>query len=314
MTITHQTDTHQDLSYTNSDGISLVLPIFNEENCLITELDRSIESLKKTNKSFEIIMIDDCSTDNSKKIIKDYIFEIKKKNVKLDITLIENKKNKGSGFSRKVGSIKAKYENVIWTDVDMSYPNDKLHELYEFFKKSAVDMTVGKRKTEEGYFKILRHSVKFLIRKFAEYLCDEKIEDLNSGFRIFKKSVAQNYYRFLPRGFSCVTTITFSFLCNDHDINYMDINYFKRVGKSKFNIISDTIRYVRQIVLISLIFNPLKVYFNFFAFFLFISIIIGTFGLIRNSAVPNTAAMFFLLSFVFLMFGAFAEAINKSNK
>ena len=129
---------------------------------------------------------------------------------------------------------KAKYEIIIWTDVDLSYPNQDLDQIIDYFIKSNVDMTVGSRKTEEGTYKLIRFSVKFFIRKLAEFLSQEKIPDLNSGMRVFKK-IAKKYYKFMPDGFSCVSTLSLSFLTNKHDVNYYEINYKQRSENLNLN-------------------------------------------------------------------------------
>jgi hypothetical protein len=100
---------------------------------------------------------------------------------------------------------------------------------------------------------------KWVIRKVAEMLAGQKIPDLNSGLRAFRRSVARPYLRLLPPGFSCVTTITLSFLMNQHDIHYMPIDYAKRAGKSKFSFVSDAYRYILQVLRMIMYFNPLKV-------------------------------------------------------
>jgi hypothetical protein len=71
--------------------------------------------------------------------------------------------------------------------------------------------------------------------------------------------VAKPYLRLLPPGFSCVTTITLSFLSNQHDIYYLPIDYAKRAGKSKFSFVSDAYRYILQVLRMIMYFNPLKV-------------------------------------------------------
>ncbi len=100
---------------------------------------------------------------------------------------------------------------------------------------------------------------KWLIRKVAERLTNERIPDLNSGLRAFRRSVALPYLRLLPPGFSCVTTITLAFLSNQHDIRYVPIEYAKRAGKSKFHFTRDAYRYILQVLRMVMYFNPLKV-------------------------------------------------------
>ncbi len=297
---------------TESNGVSIILPVYNEEECVIKELERIIESAKKIGIPFEIILIDDFSLDNSQKLIIEFLNKNNQfVNENFDVKLLKNRKNFGSGYSRKTASICAKFDNIIWTDVDMSYPNDEVHLLYNYFKMTGSDMCVGNRTTEEGTVKFLRFSAKYLIKKFAEFLSEEKIKDLNSGFRIFKKHVGSKYFNLLPKGFSCVTTITLSFLCNDHFVNYIDIKYSKRVGVSKFHFIKDTLKYIRQIVLMSVTYNPLKVYFLVFLIFLFGSLFISIYGFLKFNTIPNSAVTLFISSIIFLAIGSLAEALRN---
>jgi glycosyltransferase involved in cell wall biosynthesis len=289
------------------NGISLVLPIYNEEGCIEKEISRCIESLQKTNLSFEIIIINDCSTDNSLKIINSII----EQNNNKDIKLISNSKNLGSGYCRRIGTASSAYENIIWTDVDLTYPNDELNQLYEFFSKTKVDMTVGSRNEERGTYKILRIIVKNIIKKFAEFLSENKIPDLNSGYRIFKKEVAEKYVNLLPNGFSCVTTMTLSFIINNHQVNYLNIKYKERMGTSKFKIFSDTFKYIRQIAYLTTLFNPLKIYFSLFLIFFMTSIGVGIYGLLKNFAIPNIAVILFVSSVIFFAIGTLSESVNK---
>ena len=67
------------------------------------------------------------------------------------------------------------------------------------------------------------------------------------------------YLRLLPPGFSCVTTITLSFLSNQHDVRYLPIDYAKRAGSSKFHFVKDAYRYILQVLRMVMYFNPLKV-------------------------------------------------------
>lgn len=292
------------------NGYSLILPIFNEEKCILNELKRCLNSLEKSNKDFEIIIIDDCSTDNSYEIADNFINESKINNIQL----FKNFKNIGVGYGRKKGSEIAKYKNIIWTDVDMTYPNDKIHELIQFYEESNVDMSVGNRLKEMGTFKLLRYPVKLLIKKLAEFLANEKIPDLNSGFRIFNKEIAKKFFKFLPNGFSCVSTLSLAFLTNNKNVNYFDIEYKNRVGISKFKFFSDTAKYIRQIIVMCTTFNPLRFYLTLFVFFLVPSIMLSVFGLYTSFTIPNSAVILFFISFIFLIIGALAESISNIYK
>ncbi|MDT8324513.1 MAG: glycosyltransferase, partial [Bacteroidota bacterium] len=68
-----------------------------------------------------------------------------------------------------------------------------------------------------------------------------KIPDLNSGLRIFRKEVAQQFTRILPDGFSFTTTITLAMLERGYRVKYVPIDYHKRAGRSKIRPVYDTL-------------------------------------------------------------------------
>jgi len=228
--------------------VSVVLPVYNEKGHLRAEIDRIRAALEASRHSFEIIVVDDGSNDGSEKELPG-----------IDgITLITHRKNQGSGAARRTGTTAARGRVVVWTDVDMTYPNDRIPELVE--EMDGYDHIVGWRQTEEGTLKVLRTPAKWLIRKLASFLSETDIKDLNSGLRAFRRDVAMQYVHELPKGFSCVTTLTMSFLGNGYSVGFMPIDYFPRAGRSKFHWLRDTRRYILQVIRMTLSYNPLKVF------------------------------------------------------
>jgi hypothetical protein len=146
----------------------------------------------------------------------------------------------------------------VWTDADMTYPNERIPELVK--ELDGWDHVVGARQSEEGTLKAFRVPAKWMIRKLAEYLTETEIPDLNSGLRAFRADVARQYLHLLPTGFSCVTTITMAFLANGYSVKYVPIEYAERAGTSKFHWWRDTKRYITQVVRMALSYNPLKVF------------------------------------------------------
>ncbi len=229
--------------------VSVVLPVFDERGHLDEELNRIRSSLDSSGYSYEIIVVDDGSTDGSGERLR----EIE------GIRLIQFHTNRGSGSARKYGTLQARGRVVVWTDVDMTYPND---EIPRFVKEldGGWDQVVGARTSEQGTIKFLRTPAKWFIRKLASYLVDFKIPDLNSGLRAFRRSVSFQYLYLLPRGFSCVTTLTLAFLNNGYSVKYIPIDYYPRAGESKFHWWKDTRRYMLQVVRMMLMYNPLRVF------------------------------------------------------
>ena len=161
---------------------------------------------------------------------------------------------------RRIGTQQARGDIVVWTDADLTYPNERIPELVAILDEDpTIDQVVGARTSEEGTLKVFRVPAKWFVRKLAERLTNADIPDLNSGLRAFRRPVALPYLRLLPPGFSCVTTITLAFLSNGHEVRYVPIDYAKRAGRSKFHFFSDAYRYVLQVLRMVMYFNPLKV-------------------------------------------------------
>ena len=228
--------------------ISVVLPVYNEKGHLRAEIDRIRAALEASKYSFELIVVDDGSSDGSEKELPGIP----------GITLITHGKNQGSGAARRTGTTAARGRVVVWTDVDMTYPNDLIPQLVD--SMAGFDHVVGWRQTEEGTLKWLRTPAKWIIRKLASFLSETDIKDLNSGLRAFRRDVAMQYVHELPKGFSCVTTLTMSFLGNGYSVGFFPIEYFPRAGRSKFHWLKDTRRYILQVIRMTLSYNPLKVF------------------------------------------------------
>jgi glycosyltransferase involved in cell wall biosynthesis len=232
-----------------SIDISVVLPVHNEAEHLTEEIGRIRRGLDRSGYSYEIIVVDDASTDGSREILHG-----------LDgITLIELAENQGSGTARRLGTQRARGGLVAWSDADMTYPNEQIAALADELVP-GYDQVVGARTSERGSHRWARVPAKFFIRKLAEYLVRRRIPDLNSGFRVFRREVALPYLYLLPSGFSCVTTLTLAFLSRGHPIKYVPIDYRKRAGRSKFHPLRDSAVYVMQVIRMIMTFNPLRVF------------------------------------------------------
>lgn len=226
--------------------VSVVLPVYNESGHLQDEVKRIQHALDHSAYSYEVIIVDDGSTDASAELARSLP----------DVRVIQFGTNRGAGSARKYGTMAARGEVVVWTDVDMTYPNEMIPELVH--QLHGHDQVVGARRTEAGKVKVLRAPAKWLIRRLASYLSKTPIPDLNSGFRAFRREVGDQFLYLLPSGFSCVTTITMAFLSNGYSVKYVPIDYAPRAGASKFHWWADTKRYLLQVIRMILMHEPIR--------------------------------------------------------
>lgn len=226
--------------------VSIVLPVYNEVGHLQDEVKRIKHAMDHSQYSYEVIVVDDGSSDGSAQLASTIE----------DVRVIRFATNRGAGSARKYGTMSARGEIVVWTDVDMTYPNEQIPKLVE--QLDGYDQVVGARTSEEGTIRFLRAPTKWLVRKLASYLSRTEIPDLNSGFRAFRRAVGDQFLYLLPRGFSCVTTITMAFLSNGYSIRYTPIDYAPRAGRSKFHWWKDTQRYLLQVIRMVLMHEPIR--------------------------------------------------------
>ena len=283
--------------------ISVVLPVYNEKGHLRAEIDRIRAALEASRYSFELIVVDDGSSDGSDKELPNIP----------GITLITHGKNQGSGAARRTGTTAARGRVVVWTDVDMTYPNNLIPELVDAM--AGFDHIVGWRQTEEGTLKWLRTPAKWVIRKLASFLSETDIKDLNSGLRAFRRDVAMQYVHELPKGFSCVTTLTMSFLGNGYSVGFFPIEYFPRAGRSKFHWLKDTRRYILQVIRMTLSYNPLKVFLPLGLTLLLLGFVkLGTDWAQRDFRLAANTLLIFFAALQVITVGLLADLVVRATK
>lgn len=255
--------------------VTVLLPAYNEEEAIgpvIAEISEVMERWQaETGSGWEILVVDDASCD-----------ETAARAEAAGVRVIRRKHNGGSGAARKTGIRAAQGEFIAMLDADGSYDPQALPRLIKDLPE--YDQVNGARTTEEGTLKALRVPAKWIIRKLAEWLCMRRIPDLNTGMKVFKRDIMLRYLWVMPDGFSCVSSMTMAFLCNDHAVKYVAVEYRPRVGKSKFHPIRDTAKYLLTVIRLSLYFRPLRAFLPISLVIVLAGVVLGT----RNMIVSET--------------------------
>lgn len=243
--------------------ISVVIPAYNEEQSIEATIDEIKKVMKKNKiyKNSEIIIVNDGSSDNTASIAQ-----------KCGAVVITNPTNMGYGFSLKRGIKAAKNETIVITDADLTYPFDVVPEMLEK-KKEGFDLVVAARTGKYYRQSIFKSILRKMLKRLVEFVSEKKIKDINSGLRMFDKSLVIKYFPRLCDTFSFTTSQTLAYFMNNHFVTYIDIPYNKRVGKSKIKLFRDSLKSMKYILESCVYYNPLKIFTALSMFCIVLSII-----------------------------------------
>ena len=176
--------------------ISVVIPLFNEEES-ISELAQWIDKvLKKNNLSYEIIFIDDGSNDSSWSVIKNI------KNDNPNVYGIKFRRNYGKSAALNVGFSKASGDVVITMDADLQDSPDEIPELYNLITNDNYDLVSGWKK--KRYDPITKTIPTKLFNWAARKASGINLNDFNCGLKAYNKNVVKSIevygemHRYIP--------------------------------------------------------------------------------------------------------------------
>lgn len=238
--------------------ISVIIPVYNERDSIKELCDSIVLFFEGRQEDYEIIIVDDHSSDGSDEIIRSLESGA--------VSSIRHERNKGVGAARTTGVNAAKGEYVLFTDADMTYKVSDFAQVLDSLDE--YDMVVGARQEEKGTVPVLRNFVKKTLFFIASYLTETSIPDLNSGLRAIRREPIKDFFHLLPKGHSWVSTITICFLARSLKVGFVPIEYEKRRGSSSFHVIKDSYGMFLTILRTVMYFYPLRVIMplSFFSF------------------------------------------------
>lgn len=232
---------------TSQPGISMVVPVYNEEKGIGETIARLKKALGSLNLPHEIITVNDGATDGTSDILA----------ATSGIVIVTHPLNIGYGNSIKSGVNNAKYDWIGIVDADGSYPIEDIGRLVAEMEK-GFDMVVGNRVNLRELDSFTKRIFRAIYKKLVSFLNDSRIEDPNSGFRVFKRDIVLKLMPFLCGTFSFTTSLSILTSGLFYFVKFIPINYSSRHGKTKVKHIRDSVRTLQFIVQGIVFFNPIK--------------------------------------------------------
>jgi len=244
--------------------LSIVIPVYNEEESLELLYNSIINNLKNTNLNFEIIFIDDGSSDNSWNVIK----AISEK--KTNLSSIKFRKNYGKSDALDAGFKASNGTYVLTMDADLQDDPNEIYPLFKMINQDNYDLVSGwKKKRNDPLSKIIPSKFFNLVTRIFSGI---KLNDFNCGIKIYKKELVNsiNLYGEMHRYIPLIAK------WNGYDkIGEKVVNHNKRkFGKTKFGME----RYIRgflDLISVSFVYKFRKRPMHFFGSFGVISFLIG---------------------------------------
>jgi glycosyltransferase involved in cell wall biosynthesis len=288
--------------------LSVVLPAFNEEAAIARVLDELVEVLSAESIRYEILVVDDGSTDHTARLAEEYAAGC----YQCPVRVIRMPEQRGAGAARKVGIRQARGDVIVMLDADGSYSPQSIPELLAYFP--AYDQVNGARTSEQGTLPWLRRPAKWLIRKLACYLTGKNIPDLNTGLKAFKRTEMLRWLWVVPDGFSCVTTMTLAFLTNGYAVKYVPTEYRRRIGRSKFHPIKDTLSYLATVLRMVMYFRPLKVFLPLAGLVIAAGMVMSVLSFTLTGSMQESDIVVLTAGFMTCMLGMLAEVVVAHHR
>ena len=210
-------------------NLSIVVPLLNEEDSLIELTEWINKVMIKNDLSYEIIMIDDGSTDKSWKVLEEII------NSNSNVRAIKFRRNYGKSAALNVGFSKCIGDVVVTMDADLQDSPDEIPELYKMINKEGYDLVSGwKQKRYDPFTKTIPTK---LFNWAARKASGIHLNDFNCGLKAYKKSVVKSIevsgemHRYIPviakwAGFSNITEKIVIHQARKHGVTKFGIERF----------------------------------------------------------------------------------------
>lgn len=168
--------------------LSVIIPAYNEEKRIKKTLETINTYLDRKKHNYEIIVVNDGSTDKTKDVVLELVKELRTKKIKI----LDNPGNKGKGYSVKHGFLAASQLWILFTDADLSTPIEELETCIRYAGNASV--VIGSRNLPMSQIVVKQPFFRSMLGRifpfFVRLLLLPEIHDSQCGFKLFRKDAA----------------------------------------------------------------------------------------------------------------------------
>ncbi len=280
--------------------LTVVVPIFNEEGTLPGFLEELVPYCNS--RHWNLVLVDDGSQDATGSILRKY-------ENRQGISILHHKVNRGYGGALKTGLLHVETKYAVTIDADGQHDPADIEKLLGFTLETDADLVVGNRGRQEkgSTYRIVG---KWLIRNFAALLMPIHVSDLNSGFKLYTASLVKRYLLLCPDSMAFSDVITLIFIKKRHLVLEQPITIRKRAGGKSTISTFTAFQTVMEIINITMMFNPLRIFFSLSAVCIAFGFIWGIPILLRGRGVSVGAMLAIVTGLLFFFIGLVAEQLS----
>ncbi|MBL7150664.1 glycosyltransferase, partial [Candidatus Microgenomates bacterium] len=194
-------------------------PAYNEAKNITNTVNQAIKVIRKLKiKEYEIIVVDDGSTDNTAKTVKQLIKENQK------IKLIQHQKNRGYGGALKTGFEKAQFDWIAFTDSDGQFDFQEFEKFITHSNKYSVVVGYRKKRHDSKF----RHLLAKMLHIWDLVLFGLNLKDVDCGFKLIKKSVIDQVFPLVTESAITETELMVKIHRTGHPIKQVGVTHHSR--------------------------------------------------------------------------------------
>ncbi len=284
-------------------SLTIVIPVFNEIDTLCSVVETVTQAAAA--QGWHVIAVDDGSHDGSGALLD----ELQAQHIAV-LRVLHHSNNRGYGAALKTGIRASATTHVLTMDADGQHTVQHIHLMLE--QDGDQDLVIGQR-TALLHSPMWRMPGKWILKLFAEFMSRQRIPDLNSGLRLFRRQSLLKYLHLFPDGFSFSTTSTLIFLNRGLNIAYVPVEVRRRQNKSTVKL-STGFQTLLLILRLMMQLDPLRIFVPMSILFVSAGVIWALPYLALRRGLTTVALLLVLTGILIFLFGLLADQIAELRK